>query len=144
MHIDITALMTTLGTILVWLLGKEFFIPQLTRLWDFLTKKKKEFDDKNVDASKELVNYKSNANNMYESQIQFLMEQITSLEAELLSYQEQLEKMRKKILELNSQLYNKALVIGKLQQYCCKNESCKYRVACGDMFCTISEEEEKK
>ena len=143
MNIDMEAFVTTLGTILAWFMGKEFFIPHIIKFWNWLTNQKKEFDEKNVDASKEIVDYKNNTNNMYESQIQFLMEQITSLEAELLSYQEQLEKMRKKILELNSQLYNKALVIGKLQQYCCSNEQCKYRQRCDNMFCNVNNEEEK-
>ena len=141
MNIDMEAFVTTLGTILAWFMGKQFFLPYIIKFWDWITQKKKDFDEKNVDASKEIVDYKNNTNNMYESQIQFLMEQITSLEAELLSYQEQLEKMRKKILELKSQLYNKALVIGKLQQYCCSNEQCKYRQRCDNMFfCTIQEE----
>lgn len=143
MNIDIEAFVTTLGTILAWFMGKEFFLPHIMKFWNWLTNQKKEFDKKNVDASQELVTYKNTSNNMYESQIQFLMEQITSLESELLSYQEQLEKMRKKILELNSQLYNKALVIGKLQQYCCANEQCKYRQRCDNMFCQINSEEEK-
>ena len=32
---------------------------------------KRDFDEKNVDASKEIVDYKNTSNNMYESQIQF-------------------------------------------------------------------------
>lgn len=143
MNIDITALLTTLGTIATWLLSKNFLLPEIVKLWNWITNKKTEFDQKNVDASQELVDYKEASNNMYQNQIQFLMNQITDLEKELLAYQEQLEKMRKKILELNSQLYNKALVIGKLQQYCCANENCKYRMKCNDIFCTNEEKGDK-
>lgn len=141
--LDMTSLLTTLGTILAWLISKNFLLPECIKLWNWLTKKKQDFDQKNVDASKELVDYKESSNNMYQNQIQFLMNQITDLEKELLAYQEQLEKMRKKILELNSQLYNKALIIGKLQQYCCANENCKYRMKCNDsVFCFTEKKEE--
>lgn len=129
---------TIISTVITWLLGKQFLLPQIVRLWNYIKEKKKEQDKSNVDSTKELIEIKQNNNDLYQNQISFLVKQVEYFENELLNYQSQLELLRKKILELNNQLYSKSLIIGKLRQYCCANEDCKYRIYCSDEFCNLT------
>lgn len=131
-------LITVISTIATWLVSKEYLLPQITKLINWIKERKKQQDQSNIDSTKELIEIKHDSNEVYESQIKFLMSQIESFESELISYQTQLETLRKKILELNNTLYNKSLVIGKLRQYCCSNEDCKFRVFCSDEFCNLT------
>lgn len=130
----------TIGTIILsiggWLVGQKFLLPYLIKVWNWIRGKKKEFDDENVDASKEILNVKLQSQEVYESQINFLMSQIDRLEKEINSHQEQLGKMRSMVLELNSRLFKKDVLIGKLRELCCANTSCKFRVMCTDDVCS--------
>lgn len=130
----------TIGTIILsicgWLAGEKFLLPWIVKGWDWIRGKKREFDDENVDASKEILNVKLQSQEVYESQINFLMSQIDRLEQEINSHQEQLGKMRSMVLELNSRLFKKDVLIGKLRELCCANTSCKFRVMCTDDVCS--------
>ena len=108
----------TIGTIVLtvigWLASEKFLFPQLIKLWKWIRGVKKEIDKGNVDASKEILNVKEQHAEIYESQINFLMSQVDRLEQEINQHQEQLAKMRSMILELNSRLFKKDVIIGKL------------------------------
>lgn len=137
----------TIGTIIIticgWLAGQKFLLPWLIKGWDWLRGKKKEFDNENVDASKEILDIKQQSQEVYESQINFLMNQIDRLEQEINSHQEQLTKMRSMVLELNSRLFKKDVLIGKLRELCCANTDCKFRVFCTDDVCSAELNTEK-
>lgn len=137
MTITFQTIITIGGTIISWLVGKEFLFPQILKLWQWIKERKQQQDNHNVNASKEIAEYKDKSNDVYENQITFLMQQVQQLENELIEYQKQLEMFRRKILELNNNLYHKSLIIGKLRQYCCKNEDCKMRQYCDDEFCNL-------
>lgn len=130
----------TIGTIILsiggWLAGQKFLLPLLVKGWDWLRGKKKEFDDENVDASKSILDIKQQSQEVYESQINFLMNQIDRLEQEINNHQGQLQKMRSMVLELNSRLFKKDILIGKLRELCCANADCKFRVMCTDDNCS--------
>lgn len=130
----------TIGTAIIgicgWLAGEKFLFPWIVKGWDWIRGKKKEFDDENVDASKEILDIKQQSQEVYESQINFLMNQIDRLEQEINSHQEQLSKMRSMVLELNSRLFKKDVLIGKLRELCCANAGCKFRVLCTDDVCS--------
>lgn len=138
MTITLQTIITIGSTILTWVMGKKYLLPQLIKLWEWIKEKKKENDNHKLNATKELKEIEEKSNDVYENQITFLMQQVQQLENELLEYQKQLEVFRKKILELNNSLYHKSLIIGKLRQYCCKNEDCKFRIYCDDEFCKLS------
>lgn len=130
----------TVGTIVLtvvgWLASEKFLFPQLVKLWNWVRGIKKEIDEENVDASKEILNVKEQHAEIYESQINFLMNQIDRLEKEINQHQEQLSKMRSMVLELNSRLFKKDVIIGKLRELCCANINCKYREYCTDEVCS--------
>lgn len=122
--------LTSVGTILAYLASKNYFIPWIIKFWGWLKGEKKEFDKKNVDLSKDLVNYKKDVIETQEQQFQVLLNQITNLEEELEKYASQLEKMRTTILRLNSKLYDKSLLIADLQKKSCCVENCPHREMC--------------
>lgn len=130
----------TIGTIVLsisgWLVGQKFLLPYLIKGWDWIRGKKKEIDDQNVDASKSILDIKLQSQEVYESQINFLMNQIDRLEQEINNHQGQLQKMRSMVLELNSRLFKKDILIGKLRELCCANADCKFRVLCTDDNCS--------
>lgn len=115
-----------LSGVLGWLVSREFLLPQIEKLIDLIRKKKKN----DIDTESDLSNLKEKNNDIYENQIEFLMQQVKSLEHQLLDYQQQLDTFRSKILELNSLLTAKALLITQLKQFCCSNTECKCRVVC--------------
>lgn len=127
---------TIVLTILGWLASEKFLLPQIVKLWNWIRGIKKEQDKFNVDVNKEILNVKEQNTEIYESQINFLMNQIDRLEQEINQHQEQLAKMRSMILELNSRLFKKDVIIGKLRELCCANVNCKFREYCTDDVCS--------
>lgn len=121
-----TTILTTIGTLVTYLIGKNFFIPQLAKLWEWIKKKNKE----NVNATRELIEIKQENHELYVQQIQFLNSQVSELENELLNYIDQLEKLRTKVLELNKKLFEKGLLIAKVHDFICINKQCKARTYC--------------
>lgn len=132
MDIEITNVITAICSIATWLAGEKFLFPQLVNIWNWIINRKRENDEHNINATKEVFEVKEAANNAYEEQITFFMTQIRQLEEELLNYQEQLGKLRTKILELNNQLYANSLEMNKYKHLCCMNESCQFRQSCSD------------
>lgn len=128
-----------LSGVLGWLVSREFLLPQIEKLFDIIRKKKKN----DIDTESDLSSLKEKNNDIYENQIEFLMQQVKSLEHQLLDYQQQLDTFRSKILELNSHLTAKALIISQLKQYCCSNTECKCRVVCSENICNFDEKIKK-
>lgn len=137
MTITIQTIITAITTLIGWLVSKKYILPHIIKLWSWLKDRKRENENHNVNLKKELTDLTDKSNDVYENQINFLMQQVKQLENELIEYQKQLETFRSKILELNNNLYHKSLTIGKLRQYCCKNENCKMRIYCDDAFCKL-------
>lgn len=123
-------ILASIGSIITYLCAQKWIFPLIVKCLNFLTKKKKEFDKKNFDGSKELFNYKKNVIETQEQQFQVLLNQITNLEEELQKYANELERLRTTILRLNSKLYDKSLLIAELQKKSCCVESCPHRELC--------------
>lgn len=138
----IQTIITICSTIITWLIGKKYLLPYIIKAWEWLRERKHKQDANNIDATKELTAIKKESNEVYESQITFLTTQVEHLENELLQFQNQLELLRKKILELNQKLFHKSMLIDKLKHLCCKNEGCKMRVYCNENDFCISNKED--
>lgn len=123
-------ILTSIGSVITYLCAQKWIFPLIIKGWDWLKGEKKEFDRKNVDLSKDLVNYKKDVIETQEQQFQVLLNQITNLEEELQNYANQLEQMRTTILRLNSKLYDKSLIIAELQKKSCCVDNCPHRELC--------------
>ena len=130
-----------IGSIAAFILSKKWVVPLLIKCWHWLKHEKKEYDDNNIDSSKELTNIKNSNVKVYESQINFLVNQLQTLELQLDNYSVQLEKLREKILELNTSLFNKSMTIGKLREMSCCKSDCQFREMCNEN--DVIKEEEK-
>lgn len=135
-------ILTVIGSIISFMAAQKWIFPLIVKFWDWLVDKKKDFDDKNVDASNELLKYKQSAIETQEKQFQVLLNQITALEVELQKYADDLQKMRNTILRLNSRLYDKSLLIAELQRCSCCVENCPHRVLCKNNLDKINELDE--
>lgn len=123
-------ILTGIGSIIAYLSAQKWIFPLIVKFWDWLKGEKKDFDKKNVDVSKDLVDFKMNTIEQQERQFQVLLNQITNLEEELQKYANQLEEMRTTILRLNSKLYDKSLLIAELQRKSCCVTDCPHRELC--------------
>ena len=123
-------ILASIGSIITFITAQKWVFPMLVKFWDWLTNKKKDFDKKNFDGSKELVDYKKSVIETQEQQFQVLLNQITNLEEELTKYANELQTLRTTILRLNSRLYDKSLLIAELQKNSCCVEQCPHRVLC--------------
>lgn len=135
-------ILTVIGSIISFMAAQKWIFPLIVKFWDWLVDKKKDFDDKNVDASNELLKYKQSAIETQEKQFQVLLNQITALEVELQKYADDLQKMRNTILRLNSRLYDKSLLIAELQRCSCCVENCPHRELCKNNLDKINELDE--
>ena len=123
-------ILASIGSIIAYLGAQKWIFPALVKCWEWLTNKKKDFDQKNFDGSKELVDYKKSVIETQEQQFQVLLNQITNLEEELTKYANELQTLRTTILRLNSRLYDKSLLIAELQKNSCCVEQCPHRELC--------------
>lgn len=123
-------IITSIGSIIAFISAQKWVFPLLIKFWNWLRQKKDEFDEKNVDASEEILEYKKSTVELQEKQFQVLLNQITALEEELQKYSNELQTMRNTILRLNSRLYDKSLLIAELQRKSCCVENCQYRQLC--------------
>ena len=57
MTITFQTIITIGGTIISWLVGKEFLFPQILKLWQWIKERKQQQDNHNVNASKEIAEY---------------------------------------------------------------------------------------
>lgn len=129
--INVSNIITAVGTLISYLLAQKFFFPLIAELWQHL----KGIKEAKVDIKKTELNYN-------EQQFQILLNQITSLEEELKVYSKELQKLRMTVLDLNSKLYNKQVIIMDLQKKCCNRENCPSRIACKNYMCEIVEDYE--
>lgn len=123
--------LTAIGTIISYFLTQKFFFPIIGELWQHL----KGIKEAKVEIKKTELTYN-------EQQFQILLNQITSLEDELKAYSKELQKLRMTVLDLNSKLYNKQVIIMDLQKKCCDRENCPNRIACKNYLCEMIEEDE--
>lgn len=128
---------TILSSISVFILSKKYLWKYVVQAFQWLFNLKKDFDKKNVDASKEILNIKDRNNDIYENQIEFLTAQVKAFEdrinfkqQELNKYLDELQQLREKIVEMQKQIYNNRLKIAHLESLCCSKLDCESRCKC--------------
>ena len=134
-------IITSIGTIVTYLMAQKWIFPFIAKVWVWLKEKKKEQEDNNISATEEILEYKKNTIDVTEKQFEVLLNQITSLEEELQNYANELQKLRTTILRLNARLYDKSILITKLQKKCCDREDCPNRIACRNFLCEMDNAE---
>lgn len=132
----------SLYSVIAFFVGKEFFLPQLNKLYKWLKREKNETEDRSIDVGQEISKLKLTEVERYEKTFETLLNQIEDLENELKSYSKELQELRNTILKLNAKLYQKSLVISDLQKMCCARENCPQRVSCKNFLCEVIEKEE--
>ena len=130
---------TTLGTIITWLLGKKYLIPQLIQLWNWIRHKETETAQNSINAVQELLEIKEKDADVYEGQIQFLNEQIKNLQEHLTIKEAELDKhyslqdsLKEELIELSKKVYLNERRIAILQDLVCYRYDCKLRLAVKD------------
>ena len=136
-------IITIITTLVAYVSSEKFIFPKLLELWNWIKKYKQEQDEKNINATNEILSIKKDTIEVTERQFEVLLNQISRLETELKSYADELQKLRNTILKLNAKLYEKTLVITTLQNKCCNRENCKDRIACENYLCTLNVEEDE-
>ena len=131
-------------SVLAFFVGKEFFLPQLNKLYKWLKTEKNETEDRTFQLGEEVHKMKMNDVEYYQETFNTLLGQINSLEDQLNEYSKELSELRNTILKLNAKLYQKSLVISDLQNKCCERENCPQRVSCKNYICDVIDEEEDK
>ena len=129
-------------SVIAFFVGKEFFLPQLYKLYKWLKKEKNETEDRTFQVGEEVHKMKMNENEYYEETFNTLLGQISSLEDQLKEYAKELSALRGEILQLNAKLYNKAMVIVELQKKCCaRAEFCPNREFCENSIKKLDEDD---
>ena len=131
-------------SVMAFFVGKEFFLPQLNKLYKWLKNEKNETEDRTFQVGEEVHKMKMNDVEYYQETFNTLLGQISSLEDQLNEYSKELQELRSTILKLNAKLYKKSLLISNLQNKCCNRENCKDRIACENYICDVIENEEEK
>lgn len=122
--------LTSVGTLFAYIASKDYFIPWIIKLWEWIRNKKNDLDQKQLDVVDEIHKVRMNENEYYEETFNTLLGQIEKLENELKNYSSELTNLRNEILLLNSKLYKKSMIILDLQKRCCLKENCKERICC--------------
>lgn len=136
-------ILASFGSIVAFILSKEFFIPQIVKLINWMRSEKEHSEDRSLDVGEEISRLKLTEVQRYEKTFETLLNQIEDLENELKSYSKELQELRNTILKLNSKLYHKSLVISDLQKKCCNREDCPDRIVCKNYLCEVIENEEE-
>lgn len=136
-------ILASFGSIVAFILSKDFFIPQIVKLINWMRSEKEHSEDRNIDVGEEISRLKLTEVQRYEKTFETLLNQIEDLENELKSYSKELQELRNTILKLNSKLYHKSLVISDLQKKCCNRDDCPDRIVCKDYLCDVIEKEEE-
>ena len=123
MTITITTILTSIGTILTYLVGKEFLLPQVIQLWQFLFNRKVTKEDHELDNKHKEVEIREASNNAYEGQIEFLTQQVKEL-------QEENKKIREENKKIIDKLYKQEIELAKFRSLCCQNIDCRIREIC--------------
>lgn len=137
-------LLASAGSIVAFVLSKEFFIPQIVRLINWMREEKEHSEDRSIDVGNEISKLKLTEVERYEKTFETLLNQISDLENQLNSYSKELQELRTTILKLNAKLYQKSLVISDLQKKCCERENCPDRISCKHNYlCEMIENEDE-
>ena len=141
----VDVILASLGSIVAYVLSKEFFLPQIVKLINWMRSEKEHSENRSIDIGQEISKLKLTEVERYERTFQTLLNQIEDLEQQLKDYSKELQELRNTILKLNAKLYQKSLVISDLQKMCCARENCPERISCRNYLCDVidNEEEEK-
>lgn len=128
-------------SVMAFFVTKEFFLPQLNKLYKWLKTEKHETENRTFQVGEEVHKMKMNDVEYYQETFNTLLGQISSLEDQLNEYSKELSALRSEILQLNAKLYNKAMVIVELQKRCCaKAETCPDREFCENSIKKLNED----
>lgn len=136
-------ILASIGGIITFVLSKEFFIPQIVKLINWMRDEKEHSENRSIDVGNEISKLKLTEVERYEKTFETLLNQIEDLEQQLQSYSKELQELRSTILKLNSKLYHKSLVISELQKKCCNRDDCTERIICKNFLCEMIENEEE-
>ena len=139
-----SVILASIGSIIAYMSAQKWIFPLIGKLWCWIKGEKIDFDKKNFDGSRALVDYKKTVIETQEQQFQVLLNQITALEVELQKYANELQTLRNTILRLNSRLYDKSLLIADLQKNSCCVEGCPHRELCKNNLDKIDDFDEVK
>lgn len=137
-------ILASIGGIITFVLSREFFIPQIVKLINWMRDEKEHSENRSIDVGNEISKLKLTEIERYEKTFETLLNQIEDLEQQLQSYSKELQELRSTILKLNSKLYHKSLVIGELQKKCCNRDDCLERVSCKNYLCDVIDEDEEE
>ena len=140
----VDVLLASFGSIVAFVLSKEFFLPQIVKLINWMREEKEHSEDRSLDVGEEISRLKLTEVQRYEKTFETLLNQVEDLEQQLNSYSKELQELRNTILKLNAKLYQKSLIISDLQNKCCERENCPQRVSCKNYICDVIDEEEDK
>lgn len=138
----VDVILASLGSIVAYILSKEFFLPQIVKLINWMRSEKEHSEDRSIDVGNEISKLKLTEVERYEKTFETLLNQVEDLEQQLNSYSKELQELRNTILKLNSKLYQKSLIISDLQNKCCERENCPQRISCKNYLCDVIDEEE--
>ena len=130
-------------SVMAFFVGKEFFLPQLYKLYNWLKTEKHETENRTFQVGEEVHKMKMNDVEYYQETFNTLLGQISSLEDQLNEYSKELQELRSTILKLNAKLYHKSLIISDLQNKCCERENCPERISCKNYLCDVIDNEEE-
>ena len=140
----VDVILASLGSIVAYVLSKEFFLPQIVKLINWMRTEKEHSEDRSLDVGQEISKLKLTEVERYEKTFETLLNQISDLENQLNSYSKELQELRTTILKLNAKLYQKSLVISDLQKKCCERENCPERISCKHNYlCEMIDKEEE-
>lgn len=139
----VDVILASLGSIVAYVLSKEFFLPQIVKLINWMRTEKERSEDRSIDVGQEISKLKLTEVERYEKTFETLLNQIEDLEQQLQSYSKELQELRTTILKLNAKLYHKSLVISDLQKMCCSRENCPERISCKNYLCDVIDNEEE-
>ena len=141
----VDVILASLGSIVAYVLSKEFFLPQIVKLINWMREEKEHSDDRSLDVGQEISKLKLTEVERYEKTFETLLNQVEDLEQQLKDYSKELQELRTTILKLNAKLYQKSLVISDLQKKCCERENCPDRISCKHNYlCEMIDKEEDK
>lgn len=138
----VDVLLASFGSIVAFVLSKEFFLPQIVKLINWMRSEKEHSEDRSLDVGQEISKLKLTEVERYEKTFETLLNQVEDLEQQLKDYSKELQELRNTILKLNSKLYHKSLIISNLQNKCCERENCPERISCKNYLCDVIDEEE--
>ena len=140
----VDVILASLGSIVAYVLSKEFFLPQIVKLINWMREEKEHSEDRSLDVGNEISKLKLTEVERYEKTFETLLNQVEDLEQQLKDYSKELQELRNTILKLNSKLYHKSLIISDLQNKCCERENCTERISCRNYLCDVIDNEEEE